>query len=513
MIMFALVVLCAHEAAACATLSDPAEAAVLAAAGLACTSTSVSCSWVSGNCSVTAVCVVWVVLCTLSAPVSQIAGSLRIARSSLARVSLPQLTTISGALELLQTALAHVAFPRLASVGGDLVLRQEFDATLTLYAPALTRVEGSVLVAGHRAFAAWNTSALAVVGVDLTLDSNQGLHAVVFPRLTRVGGALTMRGNALPHSTAVFPALQSAGTVLVQLNIGGSCLLPALVSASELTLSGNGLLEQFDAPALQSVATLTVERNVGALAVRMESLQRIGGALSLFGNAEATNVTLPALRNAASVQVTFNVGRVVLDAPALEQVDAILYQGNAAVNTLQLGTVTVAGDVIVIENSGGFVLEAPLLRLARSVNVSGNAGIVSLHAPALVRINGSLAISFNLGVTKLSADALGHVGGLAMERNAEWRATLSLPSLATADSSVVIAKDAAVHTLLLPALQRVGTLLSVWSKETVCIRGGALLVDAQLPARHTCAYPNDASCLVCQAAPGDDVSCKIACHD
>lgn len=193
-------------------------------------------------------------------------------------LELPALTTVEGRLLISGIGISSLSLPSLESAGGLVIHRNGVLTNVSL--PALTTVgaRGLELDGGD---AVSGLGSLATIEGDLFLDA---ASLPTFTSLTTIGGGLDL-AEVDQAELAKLPALASVGRLILNANAGTGTItsleLPALTTVETLDLAGTSLTG-VELCGLTTVGTL---RMVGT------------GVTTLDGLASLTEVTTLDLRN------------------------------------------------------------------------------------------------------------------------------------------------------------------------------------------------------------------------
>lgn len=298
---------------------------------------------------------------------------------------------ITGDLRIERTALATVALPDLRQIGGSLVI-WENDALVETSFPALERVGG-----------------------DLSLYDDPLLASLAgFPALRSVGGTLSV--NRMPAVVDLdgLGALETAGALYLFHDTALSSLL-----GLDALRTVSGPVDLWELPALASVGSPTLET--------------IGGRLDLFDADRLDTIDLPALVGLGGYELqecgamvdvgTFPALRAIPGAVKIHYDDALSsLSGFAAVE--EVGELTVRFDgalsslagLAALERITGLLeldhldalqaIDLQSLRTVGSLKVDHDDALVAPGLPVLAEIDGEVVVVENPSLSQCALDAL-----------------------------------------------------------------------------------------------------------
>jgi hypothetical protein len=356
---------------------------------------------------------------------------------------------------------------------GDGVLGDdEVDATADICdgAPAVPPgpvIEGSFVIRNHVDVRLLD--GVETITRDLVIEG-VGLRDVALPTVRSIGGGLRL-ARATDVARLELPALEDLGALQIpQPNRLVALRLPALTDAGTIALA-------IDAPDLDLTAlTAATSVRISSLLVDLRAigaLTTVEGELAIDGRG--------ALASLAGLEHLASAGSLTLEGialaepaafPDLVSVAGALQVGSGVAGALAFPALTSAGAVEIV----GTDLTAAsfeVLRDAGEVRVSDNDRLAALRAPALVGSSGTvLTLDDDPVLVTLDLRALRTAARV-------WLVALAVPSLElgaleTVAGDTIVSGHRDLTRISLPALARVGELLSIsYSPQ---------LVELSLPA-------------------------------
>jgi hypothetical protein len=408
-------------------------------------------------------------------------------------IVLPDLRIVGG--DVVSNAPSYLdsfSAPELVSIGGDLAVYSESRID-GLHLPKLAEVNGYVYV------------------MSLQLDS------IALPALERVGGPLNLTAGG---ELVDLSALRTVGGRLEVHSDTRHLLLPELVSAGALDLSGTPDLVELRAPKLRKVdrslrigssdALTTLDFSqlaivgwdlhvVGAPVdtLAFPVLEAVGGELLVF-HASTRSIAMPRLKTVKRLKLSW-LGLTALDLPALEQADEIeILRQDALVSIAApklrtIGTLWLSHMPALVDLSGLGGLET-----AGSMTIAHCAALVDLSDLAGLEEVGIFGFGSNHALVSLGLPALRTVTdylsiGLPFEGNLALE-QVDLPALVSANA-ILIEGNHALTRFQLPALTGITAVLRAQYNDALpqCVVDELHASLSQKPVEYD-VYHNDGVC-------------------
>jgi hypothetical protein len=319
-------------------------------------------------------------------------------------LELPALTTVAGAFvvdpRLPGDDVEAIELPALTSVGSDAQRRgfiihgkadDSDDGVTRISAPALTRVEGDIVIGGYETPQINDPTTWVTRGLF-------DLQELELQALTDVGGSFDIE-DAESLTDLALPSLQRIAGPLVAFNVNiGEVRLPALTSVGGVLLMRNRALERVLLSALsEAVAPPEGDRQTAIYLRAFDDLEQFAaGDIAFFDNSasDAANgaiveLDLSALQSTAGRVLVENTNVTELDFDALVETRGLRCINNGVGAIVALPALVTVGD-------GGLEVSG------RELNVEGLG--------ALATVEGVFSL-YGLDTQPASYPALTHVGG------------------------------------------------------------------------------------------------------
>lgn len=315
---------------------------------------------------------------TLLPALTQIGGSLRVARLGSTRLELPMLRLVGQNMSVTDSpALASLALPALHAVGGELRLHNNALTTLVGALPSLERL-GALEVA----------------------DEPQLANVTdAFPQLLTVSDSIVLQNlSSLVHATGLFPALLSVGRLV---RIARNDNLVLLAGFEDMRVMKGSIHIEAN-PALTDVG----EFGRGFFQV----LESLGGDLKISSNSDL--VTIAGFDNLAVIG-----GALTIElSPQLVSLSAGFASSLTATGSITLRTLGLGAVVL------------PQLHTATSISVIRLSIMDTLSLPGVVALD-TLMLTSNNRLASANITSLERVGTLSITSNPaiidlDWLGTL-----------------------------------------------------------------------------------------
>jgi len=201
----------------------------------------------------------------------------------------------------------------------------------------------------------------------------------------------------------------------------------------------------------------------------------------------------------------------------------------------EIESASIAGLVC---GSGGTICSnetCHITSISSQIIISSQSSPVNISFPGLVNVTGQIYIGFNSNVQKIYFPKLEYIGSyLQIFSNMKTPDIIHFESLAYIGDQLYLADNPDTTLLNFPNLTTVVNFVDIWSHANVLtinlkslmatgstfkIRTGAsplletimMCTSMMTTNGHSCNYPNDPDCLICQNSPGENSTCNIVC--
>lgn len=340
----------------------------------------------------------------------EIGGSLSVYSDAVVRMDLSALASVGDEILLEDNDMLSALDVRsLVSVGSSLQLLRN-PSLDQVDAQSLRTVAGDLSLEGNAFGSTDFLAALETIGGDLKVWNTLALDRLELPSLLQVGGGLNVSTNSVLLLLQARKLAEVWGAVQLVANpLLGSADLGGLGLADEVHVVANPSLQSLDLERLAWATTVRVSTNASLLELDLPELDT-AGLLEVSGNPSLAHIranSLTDLLNSAEISDCAHLLSASFD--SLDRIGGWLtVSRNERLVSLSLPLLSTSSNLRVEDNAALPTLSLPELEVVAGwlVSISRNASLSNLVLPSLQTIYGSLVVEYNPLLPQCQAEAI-----------------------------------------------------------------------------------------------------------